>query len=169
MRSILPYVALASALAVPVAAHAADIDDFTITDAGTTLTFSLAASPTVASGDFVVNNFFQIENVSVSINGGLAQTDPLLGFSNGSPTLTFFDSLAGINLIGPQVYSGLESAPTFIAGTYDVTDAATGGDATLVIKSESTPPAATPEPSTFVLLGSGLLGAFGMVRRRFVA
>lgn len=79
---------------------------------------------------------------------------------------------------GPQIYTYVNGHPTFTPGTIvfpqveyvdytpynGVTTIWEYGD-TLVI-SQGDPAAATPEPSTLLLLGTGLLGTLGIARRR---
>lgn len=56
-----------------------------------------------------------------------------------------------------STYSGLD---LFSVGVHDF------GDITMIVTDN--PTAATPEPSSFVLLGTGILGAAGACRRKFL-
>jgi hypothetical protein len=81
-----------------------------------------------------------------------------------------------------QIYTDIGGKAVFTPGTYIfpqvvTVDSAYGvngdqeyysSDDTLVITQTDTSSSSVPEPSTFVLLGTGLAGALGTVRRRFV-
>ena len=56
-----------------------------------------------------------------------------------------------------QAYSGDESAPTFLTGTYPGMNLNTGADATVVISSGG-PPSTVPEPSTWAMMLVGFAG-----------
>ncbi len=92
------------------------------------------------------------------------------GVSDSSDILVFFNlsdlgALNSINLLpdfyGAQIYSGDESNPTFITGTYYFTT----DNPNQVEMLKITP---APEPCTILLLGSGL-AALGLKRKRQTA
>ena len=79
---------------------------------------------------------------------------------------------------GPQIFTLVNGLPTFTPETIvfpqvgisdSIGSSSTlqwGSGDTLVISQSDTVPAATPEPSSFALLGTGLLGFAGAIRRR---
>ncbi len=66
---------------------------------------------------------------------------------------------------GLIMYSGPEASPTILPGTYDVSAVQAPSDATVQISVEPSV-AVTPEPSSLLLLATGLVGMGLMLRRR---
>lgn len=163
--------------ALPLAARA---DQVTITGTNT-ITFNVAASPTPSF--YTPDGGFTLDNIAVTENGVTSNEEVLFfedGIAIGSTASVSFDWIfMNINLTGAiasdlsdvpgsffsaPLYSGGESTPTLLPGTYDLSDNLGNGDLSLTIAADV---AATPEPSSLLLLGTGVLGAAGILKRRF--
>jgi hypothetical protein len=124
----------------------------------TTVEWQLASAPDTTGSAIPGQAFF------INVDPVLVSLDPTLQFS-GPDTLCFFNGAAGnpggfsgsfYGLIGaPQLYSGAETSPTFLTGTYQGIDPITGASATLVVN--------TPEPSTRILVFLGFLSLAGIL------
>jgi hypothetical protein len=174
---------LASAFTFPIAAHADNLDDFLLTGNGEIITFTLPASPqgnlsTCPTGivtsclpgsetDFSVSTL-------VTINGVSAMQD--IDF----PTGRFMGGLSlGLDpgrLVGNDnqaLFTPDAANPTFVIGTFDLTQINPTGDQTffgytLVISPDAST-APTPEPAGLTLLATGALGIISLATRRRTA
>ncbi len=155
MRRLARTVAVSLAILVMCAVAHADtlMYDFTATGIPYgNIIFSLPASPTPTSFNAT---WFKLAHVPLIVNG-----DPV------RKTIDFYTLLAGggaggagVREDGPQLFTGLTSSPTFRTGTFPI------GDFSLTISDPTTPPS-IPEPSSLFLLGTGLLGAYGVLRKK---
>jgi hypothetical protein len=169
MRTTLFVLAVVLSFTVTNQVKADSIDTFTYQSGGNAFVWQLPASPIPAGGDVLLGFAFAFPIVSVSENSGPPQSGSFIFFSNASQgglDLNFGPDLLVIHSISPQLYSGPETSPTFLLGTFQLTDYAlydvNGMPATLVI--------ASPEPSGIALLFLSLLSVNALLSvRRFLA
>jgi PEP-CTERM motif len=157
MRLFLSSLALLTAFTLPALAHAGTLD-FTISGEGDNYNFSLPSNPTpdeILPGPTPLDLFF----VTITDNGGSPFS---AAFAVAPDVVGFFPELAlngDLSFLG-----GTSEAPTFAPGTFSLENANDDAPYTITIASI----ASTPEPSSLALLGTGALGAIGLVRRRIV-
>ncbi|RZU43158.1 PEP-CTERM sorting domain-containing protein [Edaphobacter modestus] len=186
-RSLFGLAVLASVLALPLAAHADTIDDFLLTGGGHTISYSYPATNTFPKLEFIYIG------ASATIDG--IPGYPLgVGFnSNPSPftTLQLYvpEAIFGYPMLqfqGPGLVSTIlvpadpfdpfnpfDLETTFIPGTYPLIGVGVFPGQpegppvpyTLTITPQ-TATAATPEPSSLVLLATGVFGLLGFAAIR---
>lgn len=156
LRSLL-LVALATTASV---AAKADTLDFSITGHGTDITFSLPSSPTPSSVS-LFNGDFELSNIVLDVNG-TDHTENLFFYLGGLFGGGAATSSSLLDLYGPQLFTGSLFDPTFKTGDFTVTTSpgfegwCDQGNYNLDITDQG-PPSMTPEPSSVMLLATGVL------------
>jgi PEP-CTERM motif len=163
--------AIAVLLSITAAARADDLFSF-IDNAGNTLTFSLPGSPAPSASS---GGTFVLDNVDVLFNGTATQGGFGFtaggGWALGGPGFSLQDDAGGnyqgrFTVDGPtgSLFTGTLAKPIFLTGTFTgasfflPSDPGVGSPYTLTIT-------AIPEPSSLMMLGSGMSGLFGMAKR----
>jgi hypothetical protein len=111
-------------------------------------------------GDTLDNTLFYINGMVTVTNGEQFTT------TQDDGLILVIDGVSVINQPGPHSPTQYTSTYTGPSGTYAFQLGYAEIDGAPGVLQISLPLAATPEPSSFMLLGSGLLGAAGMLRRR---
>jgi PEP-CTERM motif len=173
-RSLLTMALLGGALTV---AHA-DTFSFTSTDGTLDVTGSISGAPFFTEP----TNGGAIYQTSITANGTTIGSyvglfNPVLSAGAGLPPLDFSFYVQSDDYLygGEQVYSGMPADPVLVPGIYDLTGYVPvlngQGDVTGYTVSEGgtlviAAPSPTPEPSSFILLGSGVLSLAAVARER---
>lgn len=161
MRRLLPALALLSALAVPVAAHA---DTFNFSASGSAGGFSgsgvLTASP--SGSGFLISDITGTGVTGLIAPGGFNGNDNLL-FPTSTPTLDAhgfsFTDVNGPDHFSVNIFNDGTGYFAFLEDEDMFTE-------TLPV-TFTLSPTAVPEPSSFILLGTGILGVIEVARRRY--
>jgi hypothetical protein len=134
--------------------------------AGNTFIWHLPASPGPIDPSNFTGDMFAILSVSY-IENDMPQIPTefdFFSFGDGGGFEIIPPTLSGTppaNTFGAQLYSGTTESPTFTPGIYHLNnDTPDGPLDTLIIS--------TPEPSSLMLLGSGLLALLGFARKKII-
>jgi hypothetical protein len=157
----LTQLAVSTALMLAASAVHAQLYNFTMTG-GYTASWQLDAS--VEPDDVGDGFYFAYWDVPGFPAASTGVADVFFYHADAEGGLEFFDFNATTTLLtvaGPQLYTGIESAPSFRTGTFSLSNFQNTVSYTLVI-------AAVPEPATAtsMLGGLGVLGAAAARRRK---
>jgi hypothetical protein len=167
MRRIYLLLSLFALMTVPFAARAyAQTDDININYGGNTYDIYVPNAPLdsfLGTGSYAGS--FGLSGITINENGSLL---------NSSDTVYFFDSADGGGLWDPSVlaldFGSIAPSSLFNddlnAPVFSTTDSGTLTDYSDGVATYSTEPAGTPEPSSFLLLGTGAVALMGSFRRR---
>ena len=171
MKTILAAsVAVAGLSAASAADAATTYFDFTSSQFNLTFSLNAPVTPTTA----IPGQYFQASAPTATLNGSAATFPNLIflnsGYSgNGGHGIHgggfSYDSQFTDFFYGAQLYTGSESAPVFVNGTYNLTGYTNGVAGVLRISSSA---GAVPETATWgmMIAGFGMMGASLRYRRR---
>jgi hypothetical protein len=110
----------------------------------------LTSDTTITAANFLTMTGGPVSSFEINPTSG-----DCVGFSGGSSCINI--NFSGGSILGVEASDAADTTGTFdySLGTLTITDL--------------TPSAATPEPSSIALLGTGVLGLAGVVRRRLLA
>jgi hypothetical protein len=140
---------------------------------GETWSFSFSVNSNPAVSNVVLGQNFDtsFSNFTYTLNGSPVATSPteLTWYSTplgGLIDLTFADGV--LSIYGNQAYSGSEASPTILPGAYPVDNTQSFFQDNYFNSGAiyASPLTISPEPSTFLLLGSGLFAIFGLAAFR---
>ena len=160
MRKLLPFFALLGAFAVPALAHA-DLFDYSVSGAGGGFSGSGTLSTTqVGAGEYLIEGITGTGVTGLYDPNGFNGNDNFL-FPTSTQTLDSSGfSFTDVN--GPDHFN----VNIFDNGTGYFAYLQDEDNFTETIPVTFTLSEATPEPSTFLLLGTGVLGFAGLARRK---
>lgn len=146
-----------------VAAHADTLDlfSFTLTGSSAVGTATIAASPVPVS--FVSGTSFTVSNVTASYDADVFTGDVTFLNAGGA-------SADGVTIGGDPLFTGLDSAPKFRLGTFNLAGTIDVGFGPTPVSGSVTisqlPATVTPEPGTLALVGTAALGLAAGLRWR---
>ena len=165
MSSILRRFGLALALVVLAGASSAYADtilNYQLTGPGNyTANFTLSMHPTPSGENSLA---FWFASIPVDVNG--TWTPVTLTFDSNTVLGGMLGLFSSWALVGPQLYSGSTYSPTMSVGNFKL--AGVAGSGLGFYNLTVTPATRVPEPTSFILLVTGLLALFGIqLLRRF--
>jgi hypothetical protein len=184
-KTLFALALLASALSIPLTAHADTIDQFSFNFVTppigfqTIITIDLPASPPPS----YFGGFGECPPSScISVLGTSGPNTYLVNFGQLSPTETIvgyaqYDNLSSpfpparafTQILAPNLFTGPIDAPTFLTGTFNAvleTDIPFLPPFPGTITIEPLTNSTVPEPSSFALMATGILGAITTLRHR---
>jgi hypothetical protein len=167
LRHSVSILSLALAFAVPVVAHADTIYDISgIFDNGYTLsgTYTMSAASVITGADLTINgiSFTDVVGSTAPILDVTTYTNAAVHSASDSHDNLELNILGSNTVCTAQIYTC-----TFFGGPQDTSVFLTPDSQLMLISGSATAEtAATPEPSSLMLLGTGFLGLVGVMRKK---